>query len=163
MLEVVIGTAGILVGLGVGVWQSHHARRAANEQITHAKEQIRIAEAQLHLAELEHVRLEPGGIDLMLNGVELNHDQNVIGMYKGHSWDNKITKSGCIPVDTAKHLDQFTITGQNGKLTIVGTSFDLATGAQVSVWSGAVWHRDHDGTLVFGLRVTYRGKPELGI
>jgi hypothetical protein len=146
-MEIILTVFGLLIGVtgvGVGVWQS------------------RLAREQLRLAEHQHSLPKPGSADFGLNAAHLDIDEAIPGMYEGQSRRNKPTNSGFKPVESGQHVEQFTITRQAEKLTIVGKSLSQATGDQSSHWSGALWKLDDTGTLFFGVELTHRGKREFG-
>jgi hypothetical protein len=132
------------MGVGVGIWQARLAR-----------EQTKIARQQAAL---------PGPLTAGygLPAPKLSFDHSVLGQYEGRSHSNKQTREGLEPIKDSGHIEQFTIAHNFDRVTVVGRSLDLTTRDISSRWSGGLWKIDDDGTLYFGIELTYHGEREFG-
>ena len=93
---------------------------------------------------------------------KLSFDHSVLGQYEGRSHSNKQTREGLEPIKDSGHIEQFTIAHNFDRVTVVGRSLDLTTRDISSRWSGGLWKIDDDGTLYFGIELTYHGEREFG-
>jgi hypothetical protein len=126
--------------------------------------QVNVARAQLRLSKQQAHLPSPATKDY---GLRLSESPSFLGRYEGKSHVNQKSRRGrhSIENEDGDHIEQFEITydsGAGGQVKIVGYSRNINTREMESRWSGGLWKIDDDGTLYFGIELTYQGQREFG-